>query len=193
MPTPATSFYSEAELKELGLKSVGTDVKLSRKCSLYNAGSISIGDHVRIDDFCILSGKVTLGSYIHIGAYCALFAAEDIVMEDFSGLSSRVSIYTVSEDYLGGSLTNPTVPDEYRKAVRGPVRLKKHVIVGAGSVVLPGVTIGEGTAVGALALVLGSLRPWKVALGSPARPKAERKREAIEALEAQMRAKGLVR
>ena len=56
---------------------------------------ISIGSHARIDDFCILSGKVSLGSYIHVGANSGFFAAEAIAMEDFSGLSSRVSIHTV--------------------------------------------------------------------------------------------------
>src|SRR5262249_2735692 len=151
--------------------------------------TISLGDNVRIDDFCILSGRIELGSYIHIGAYSGLFGGEGIVMEDFSGLSSRVSIYTLSEDYLGASLTNPTVPDEFRPVVhKGPVRLKKHVIIGAGSVVLPGVTIGEGTAVGALALVMGSLRPWKIATGSPARPRQDRRRDEIERLEGLMRA-----
>ena len=187
-----TSFYDERELAALGLKSFGKDVKLSRKASVYSPATISIGDHVRIDDFCILSGRISLGSYIHIGAYSGLFGTEEIIMEDFSGLSSRVSIYTVSEDYLGLGLTNPTVPDEYRHPKKGAVRLCKHVIVGAGSVLLPGVTIGEGTAVGALALVMASLRPWKVATGAPARPRAERRRDLIEKCELDMRAKGLL-
>ena len=189
-----TSFYSPEELSNLGLKSVGIDVRLSRKASVYSPQTISLGDHVRIDDFCILSGLLEIGSYIHIGAYSGLFGSEGIVMEDFSGLSSHVSIYTVSEDYLGACLTNPTVPNEYRTAARkGAVRLCKHVIVGAGSVILPGVTIGTGTAVGALALVLGSLRPWKIATGSPARPRQDRRREEIERLEGLMRARGLVK
>ncbi len=189
-----TSFYSREELSALGLKSVGIDVRLSRKASVYSPQTISLGDHVRIDDFCILSGRLEIGSYIHIGAYSALFGGEGIVMEDFSGLSSRVSIYTVSEDYLGACLTNPTVPDAYRTVVhKGAVRLRKHVIVGAGSVILPGVVIGEGTAVGALALVMGSLKPWKIATGSPARPRQDRRRDEIERLEALMRERGLVR
>lgn len=51
------SFYTEAELKELGLKSFGKSVLLSKKVSIYGAKNISIGNNVRIDDFCILSGQ----------------------------------------------------------------------------------------------------------------------------------------
>jgi len=183
-----TSFYSKFELEDLGLAGFGEDIKLSRKVSIYSPETISFGDHVRIDDFCILSGRIRIGSHVHIGAYSGLFGTEAIVMEDFSGLSSRVSIYTVSEDYLGGGLTNPTVPDAFRHPVRGPVTLRKHVIVGAGSVILPGATIGEGTAIGALAVVHGSITRWKVASGSLARPKQDRRRDVIERYEADLRA-----
>ena len=62
------SFYSPEELKALGLKEYGEDVRISRKCSIYGAGKISLGSHVRIDDFCLLSGKISLGSYVHIAA-----------------------------------------------------------------------------------------------------------------------------
>jgi acetyltransferase-like isoleucine patch superfamily enzyme len=105
-----------------------------------------------------------------------------------------VTVYTASDDYLGDSLTNPTVPEEYRGSVqRGPVRLGKHSIIGAGAVILPGASIGEGTAVGALSLVVAPLKPWIIASGSPARPRGERRRDEIERLEGLMRTRGLVR
>ncbi|EAO54015.1 O-acetyltransferase (cell wall biosynthesis) [Bacillus thuringiensis serovar israelensis ATCC 35646] len=62
------SFYSQEELKKIGFLSVGKNVLISKKASIYNPGAISIGNHVRIDDFCILSGKITIGSYSHISA-----------------------------------------------------------------------------------------------------------------------------
>lgn len=177
---PRTSFYSEAELAELGLKACGRNVKISRHASLYLPEAIQIGDNVRIDDFCILSGHIRIRNFVHVGAYCGLFAHEPIVLDNYTGLSSRVSIYTVSEDYLGNGLTNPTVPAKYRHPKVAPVHLNPHVIIGAGSVILPGVTIGEGTAVGALSLVMGSLRPWKVAGGVPARPYSDRRKDCIK-------------
>ncbi len=111
----ATSFLSREELMEIGFKSIGENVLLSRKASIYGPENIEIGNNVRIDDFCILTGKIKLGSYIHIAAYSALFGGEEgIIMEDFSGLSSRVSVYAISDDYSGESLTNPMIPKNTR-------------------------------------------------------------------------------
>ena len=56
------SFYTEEELRELGLRFCGKGVRLSRSAMIYGAEKISIGDYSRIDDFCVLSGTVTLGA-----------------------------------------------------------------------------------------------------------------------------------
>ena len=66
------SFYTEEELKTLGLKHYGKNVKISRKAMIYNTDQIEIGNHVRIDDFCILSGRIQFGDYIHIGVFTQL-------------------------------------------------------------------------------------------------------------------------
>lgn len=161
------SYYSEEELHDLGLKVVGKDVQISRLACFYSPDSIYIGDHVRIDDFCILSGKIKIGCYVHIAPYCGLYGNYGIVMKDFSGLSSKVSIYSGSDDYSGEYLTNPTVPEKYKSIDGGEVIMEKHVIIGATSVILPNVKIGEGTAVGCLSLVLKDLEPWKIYAGIP--------------------------
>ncbi len=178
-----TSYYSNNELRKLGLREYGKNVKISRKTSIYNSQGISVGDNVRIDDFCILSGNITLGSYIHIAAYCGLFGGNGIIMEDFSGISSRVLIYTASDDYLGNALTGPTIPDEFRKLDSGKVILEKHVIVGAGTVILPKTRIGTGSAIGALSLVKGNVPPWGVYSGIPIKFRIARKSSIIEKYE----------
>ena len=50
------SFLSQDELEKVGFGSIGDEVYISRHCSIYSAKNIHIGNHVRIDDFCILSG-----------------------------------------------------------------------------------------------------------------------------------------
>lgn len=55
-----TSFLSQKELEEIGFCSYGTNVKISRYARIYSPEKIKIGDNVRIDDFCILSGKITV-------------------------------------------------------------------------------------------------------------------------------------
>lgn len=175
------SFYTIEELDQLGLKRFGVNVLISRKVSIYGANYISIGSNVRIDDFCILSGSIEINSYIHISAFCGLFGGQSgIVLKDFSGLSSRCVVYAESDDYSGDVLTNPTVPKELRNIICGKVILEKHVIVGTGSSIMPSVTIGEGTAVGSMSLVLKSLDSWGIYVGSPCKRVKDRSKKILE-------------
>ena len=162
------SFYSNDELKGLGLKKIGNNVLISRKVSIYAADKISIGDNVRIDDFCILSGKITLGNYIHISAYTGIFAGNaGVELKDFVTVSSRCVIYAISDDYSGEYLTNPMIDDEYINVQSEKVVLEEHAIIGTGSTILPGVIVGEGVAVGAMSLVKNNIDPWGIYIGVP--------------------------
>lgn len=182
-------YYAEADLQDAGFKSLGRDVHISKNCTIVGPENISIGNHVRIDGYCTIiaagSGHLILGSYIHIGAYCLLSAGAGIRMDDFSGLSHGVKIYSRSDDYSGRHLTNPTVPARYTAVTEGEVTLGRHVIVGSGSVILPRVTIGEGSAIGALSLVSTSVEAWGVYFGSPAKRLKARSRQLLD-LEAEL-------
>lgn len=101
-------------------------------------------------------------------------------MENFSGVSSRCAIYAESDDYSGNALTNPTVANEYRNILGGQVILHKHVIVGTGSCILPGVDVGKGTAVGSMSLVTKSLEEWSVYAGVPCKRIKDRSRKLLD-------------
>ena len=175
-----SSFYSDEELRRLGFNEIGNNVKISRKASLYGTNAIRLGNNVRIDDFCILSGNIQLGNNVHIAAYVAIFAGNyGVLMEDYTAISSRSVIYAASDDYSGEFLTNPTIPEEYCHVYGGMVTLKKHVIVGTGSTIMPGVTIGIGTAVGCMSLVNKDLPEWGIYAGIPCRFIKERKRDVL--------------
>ena len=178
------SFYTDSELMELGIKSIGTNVCISRKASVYGGEQIELGNHVRIDDFCILSGKIKLGNYIHISAYTALFAGDGgIVLEDYTTISSRCVIYALSDDYSGKYMTNPTLPTQYRNVKREEVKIQKYAIIGSGCTILPGVTIAEGVAVGAMSLVNVGLDAWTIYAGIPCLKIKERNRDLIQKAE----------
>jgi len=181
-----TSFYDQEELDRLGLKRCGRDVKLSRLAQIYQPELLAIGDHSRIDDFCILAGTVTLGRNVHLSAFCALHGAHGITLEDFSTVSGRSTLYTESDDYVGGRyLTNPTIPAPFHQvADAGPIRVCRHAIVGCASVILPGAIVGTGAAVGAMALIKGTLDDWGIYAGIPARKVGQRPHETILKLEA---------
>ena len=179
MENSKTSFYSREELAALGLKSYGKNVLISRYCRIYNPQNVVIGDNVRIDDFTIISaGKsVIIGNYVHIACYVSIIGSELIKISDFCGLSGRVSIYSSSDDYSGTFLSNPMVSEVYTNVTSAPVILEKHVIVGCASVILPGLVIKEGTAIGALSLVQSSCEPNMIYSGNPLKriiPRSER-------------------
>ena len=166
------AFLSRDALLSLGLAGFGERVLISDKASIHNSGKLRLGSHVRIDDFCILSpgeGGIEFGDNIHLGAFSSIVGAGSVRVEDFANISQRVSIFSSSDDYSGATMTNPMVPDAYKSVDHRPVRIGRHAIIGCGSVVLPGVTIAEGAAVGALSLVNRSCEAFTVYAGSPAR------------------------
>ena len=175
-----TSFYNREELLALGFKSVGEDVLVSRKASLYGVGNMTLGNHVRIDDFCVLSGKLTIGSYVHIAAGSMLFGGSaGIILDDYAGLSSRCVVYAASDDYSGKHMTNPTVPKQYLGVKESAVLVGKHCIIGSGSTILPGVTVGEGCAVGAMSLLTKNADVWGIYAGTPAKRIGNRSMELL--------------
>lgn len=173
----------------IGLASVGADVIIWPLAKVLNPQLISIGNSVIIDDFVLLGGAqgTVIGDFVHIGAHCSIGGGGQFVMEDFSGLSGGVKVYTGNEDYSGGSLTNPAVPEPWRKPVRSHVHIGRHAIVGANAVILPGVHLGEGAVVGAGALVTSDCEPWSINVGTPCRFLRERPRDRILALEQDLR------
>lgn len=173
---------SRNQLLEMGFAAIGEHVQISPWARFYNPEKIEIGDHVRIDDFCILSGStghIKIGSYVHIAAYSAIFGGGGVVIADYANLSSRVSLYSVNDDYRGDSMTNPTIPPKYRSVEIAPIMVDRHVIIGSGAVILPGVHLHEGVSVGALSLVKSDCAPFGIYAGTPARKIGVRSRALL--------------
>jgi acetyltransferase-like isoleucine patch superfamily enzyme len=176
------AMLNRSELEHMGFASVGENVLISDKAAFYNCANITLGNNVRIDDFCVLSagvGGISIGNYVHIAIYTSLIGAGKITLSDFCNISSRVSIYSSNDDYSGANMTNPTVPKQYTGVTHADVFFGKHVIVGSGTVILPGVTLEEGVAVGALSLVTKKCTQFSIYAGNPAKHIKERKRDLL--------------
>jgi len=178
----SAGFWNSAELRALGFKSIGENVSISRSCEIVGQDNIEIADNVRIDAFCsiIATGPIRLGSCIHIGGGSLLCGRGGITMEDFSGLSGGVMLYSASDDYTGRHMTNPMVPAEYTAVKVAPIHLGRHAIIGAGAIILPGVTVGEGAALGALSLATRRIEPWSIYSGVPAQRVAARSKRLLD-------------
>jgi galactoside O-acetyltransferase len=174
-------YFSEKELLDLGID-FGKNVLISRNTRFYNPGDIKIGNNVRIDDFCTFSGKVELGNYIHISQFVSFYGGDaGIIMEDYTGISSKSTIYAVSDDYSGKSMVGPLFSFEYRPFyLRKQVKISKYSILGASSMILPGGFLAEGVAIGAMSLVNGTTEKWKIYGGIPAKVLKDRDRKLLE-------------
>lgn len=163
------AYYSIEELNELGFKKIGSNVLISKKASLYGCSEMEIGDNVRIDDFCILSGNIRIGSNVHISAYVALYGKMGIILDDFTGISPRTTIFSAMDDFSGEYLIGPIHSGNQIKVTGGLVRLKRFSQIGAHCVVFPNLTIEEGAVVGAMSLVNKTIPQWTIYVGTPAK------------------------
>lgn len=95
----------------------------------------------------------TLGKHTDIGAFTYMNAKNNIVIEDDVQIGSHCSLYTVS-----------TIDDK-----EGAVVLKKNCKIGSHSVIMPGVTIGENSVIGACSFVNKDIPDNVLAFGVPAK------------------------
>lgn len=174
------SFYNEEELRKIGFKKVGNDVRISKKASIYTPEKISLGNHVRIDDFSILSGDIEIGNYVHISAYVALYGKFGIKIGNFCGCSPRTTIFSATDDFSGKYMISPLVPDEYTNLDRGRVILEDFSQLGANSIVMPNVIIHMGAVCGAFSFVKKDLDEWSINTGIPTKKTKNREKNVLK-------------
>jgi len=174
------AYYTQNELQRLGFKYIGKNVKISDKASIYSFDQISIDDNSRIDDFCIVSGKILIGKNVHITPMCLIAGGEKgIIFEDFITIAYGVKIFTQSDDYSGKTMTNSTIPKKYKNEYKKQVIIEKHSIIGASSIIMPGVKLKKGTSIGASSLVLKDTKSWSIYVGSPAKKIMKREKDLL--------------
>ena len=176
------NFYNKEELKKLGLNKYGMNILISKNALLINPQYITIGSNVRIDAFAVLTAtkrKIIIGSNVHLGVACYINGSYGFQIKNFSSISSGCRIFTSSDDYGGNFLFSPTIPKKYTKSLNKKILIEKFVNIGANSVILPGVKISEGVAIGALSLVTKNLKGWGIYFGVPVKKIGVREKKII--------------
>ncbi len=162
-------------------KEIGKNVTIYPLAKIVFPENISIGDETVIDDFAFIYGTgkgIRIGDFCHITVHCHVQSGGLIEIGDFSGIGPGTIILAASDDYRGGGFVGLKVfGDKYRNLSFKDVILGRHVHVGAGSIILPGVTIGDGCSVGAGSLVTKDLPEWTICYGSPCKPMKDKPRE----------------
>lgn len=181
--------YSVQELADAKII-VGENVSISNDVIFHNPQNIIIGSNVRIDAHCALIAgndtKIIIGDHVHIGMGCYLFGSTgNITLRDFAGLSSKCTIYTGTDDFTRGHLTNPTVSEEFKRVKKGDVTFEKHAGCGAGCVVMPNVTLGFGSGAGSLSFINKNVPVGDIVFGIPAKRILSRNVERLKSFEEQ--------
>ena len=88
-------YLDDDEVRALGFRSVGHDVMIHSTCVLVGLENITIGNYVRVDPFCTIvaaTGKIEIGSHVHIAAYAFLSGGEGITVSDFVGMAADAHV-----------------------------------------------------------------------------------------------------
>ena len=144
------------------------NVKTFEYTKIIGLENIEFGGNIIIDDFVLIHAKtkMKIGNYVHIASFSSITGGEYFEINDFSAISQGCRILTGTDDFKDWGFGNSTISEKYRNTKRAPIRIGKFCIVGANSVVLPGVTIGEGAMVGACSVVTKNLEPWGIYIGN---------------------------
>ncbi len=132
-----------------------------------------VGNHVAIDFGFYCTTGLNLGDYIHISPHVSVIGGEktSLNMEDFTFISTGARMICGSDLFMGDGLIGPMIPDEYKDTqILEPINLKRFSGVCANSVVMSGVTMAEGSVLGANSFLKTSTEPWTIYGGSPAKP-----------------------
>ena len=175
-------WLTRAELEALPFAALGENVLIDSSVRLIGIENISLGNHVRIDagTIIIASGPVRIGSRVHVASFCYFEGRSGIRIDDFAGLSSYVSLHSVSDDPSGASLTNPMTPERFKTLHQAEVIVERHGLVFAKSTLLPGTRVGEGAVVGAHSIARGEIPASTIWAGTPVRFIKERKRDILQ-------------
>ena len=140
---------------------------------------IRLGDNVEIDRGFKLEAwseylnqkfkpEIYIGNNVSIQKDCHIGAINKIIIGDNVLIASRVFITDHSHGEINGN--SSLVPPKSRELFsKGPVIVKKNVWIGEGVVILPGVTIGENSIIGANTVVTRSIPKNSIIVGNPAR------------------------
>ena len=178
----STSSLTSAQYNYSLLKQFGDDVFISANVEIRRPHLVVVGSHVAIDSGFYLTTAAEIGDYTHLAPYITSIggAQSKLIVEDFVTIAAGSRLICGSDQFMGDGFTSVTVPDEYRDAVSfGTIRCSRFAGIGTNVVIMPNVTIAEGSVIGACSLVTKDTEPWTIYTGIPARPVKARPSEKM--------------
>lgn len=149
-------------------RSIGRDVIFEKGVLAFHPENIEIGNNVYVGHNTMLKGyyknMMEIGDNTWIGQGCFLHSGGGLTIGKFVGIGPLVKILT--HTHIEEEIDKPILlcEQEYKEVI-----IEDNCDIGIGSIILPGVTIGEGSIIGAGAVVTRDVKPYSVAAGVPAK------------------------
>lgn len=184
--------HGSPERVDYGFKELGEGAQIFPPVVILGGSRITVKNRFMMSSFAYLAGgqSTYIGNFVHLATHTSVSGGGQCVIEDFVGICAGARLITGTDDVSGIGLPTPTIPAElqskYRSVQRSFVHCRRHSFIGTNAVIVPGVTVGEGTVVGSGAVLTRDAEPWGVYLGIPARRVADRPRARLLALESQL-------
>lgn len=164
------------------LSKYGKNVFISKKVEIRRPKLVTIGNHIAIDTGFYCTTALQMGDYIHIGPYVTVIGGAHGLLKlgNFTTITAGCRIICVSDSFCGDGLVGTMVPEEFLNTlISKPVIFEDFSVIGTNTVVMPGITLGEGSVVGACSFVNKNTEPWTVYAGTPAKPIKKRPKNKI--------------
>lgn len=179
----STSDLNSPEYDKTLLKSCGEGGFISAKVEIKRPQLITIGKDVAIDSGFYITTAGEFGDHIHIGPSVLVIGGKNSTLKlgNFVNLTLGTKFICGSDTFSGAGLVSaPGIPDEYLNEVKtDEIVVEDFASVCADSIIFPGVTIAEGSIIGANSVVTKSTEPWGFYFGSPAQRVKDRPKEKM--------------
>ncbi|MBD3389277.1 MAG: transferase [Candidatus Altiarchaeales archaeon] len=153
--------------------SIGKNVVIECGVLAFHPENIDLGENVYIGHNTILKGyhnnRMIIGDSTWIGQCCFLHSGGGLTIGEEVGIAPRVNILTAQHREGERSAPIRFCDLEYE-----PVKIERGCDIGIGAIILPGVTVGEGSIVGAGSVVTKDVPPYTVFAGNPAKKLRDR-------------------
>lgn len=166
--------------KSLG--ACGTNVFIGKYCTITNPSQVFLGDNVRIDPYVLITTSLKTGNFVQVCSHAVLGggSSRTITLGSWSWIGYGSQLFTSSEDYSGewGPVNNYWGKN---KTYDGDIEFKDYSGVASSVIVMPGVVLPRGVAIGAMSFVYSSknLDPWTVYVGNPLVRHKSRNRDKV--------------
>ncbi|MCI0482872.1 MAG: acyltransferase, partial [Candidatus Dadabacteria bacterium] len=175
-PRGAAGFFLRGAYFSAKVGAMGKNVLIDLGVTIWNPKNLSIGDFSHIDTNVKIeaSDSIRIGSYVHVASNALLQGRGTLMIGDYADIAAGSLVYSGVNHYTDSRTDrfyemSSCAPAERQFVRCAPVRIGKSAFIGLNSVVMPGVTIGEGAIVGACSFVNSDIPPFKIAAGAPAR------------------------